>query len=40
MNSRLKPNYIIAVLAWICLAFTMDARAASDNTLFDFSAAS
>ena len=39
MNSRLKPNYIIAALAWICLALTMDARAASDKTLFDFSAA-
>ena len=29
MHSRLKPNYIIAALAWICLALTMDARAAS-----------
>jgi len=39
MKSRLKPNYIIAALAWICLALTMDARAASDRRLFDFSAA-
>jgi monofunctional biosynthetic peptidoglycan transglycosylase len=39
MSSRLKPNYIIAALAWICLSLTMDARAGSDRVLFDFSAA-
>jgi NADH dehydrogenase [ubiquinone] 1 alpha subcomplex assembly factor 1 len=34
-----RLNWIIARLAWVCFALTMNANAATDVTLFDFSAA-
>ena len=37
--TRFKPDCIIAALAGMCFALTMNAEAASENTLFDFSAA-
>lgn len=37
--TRFKANCIIAALAWICFALTMNAETAPHGTLFDFSAA-
>ena len=34
-----KPNWSIATLAWICFALIVNADAAADKTLFDFSTA-
>jgi NADH dehydrogenase [ubiquinone] 1 alpha subcomplex assembly factor 1 len=36
---RFIPNWIIATLAWVCFAVTVNADAAAEETLFDFSTA-